>query len=63
VQAHHGSYGDVMPCTPEAWAVHLADLTSAQLDEVTADIAEITPGTYHPKGSRSGGPVFRRPLR
>lgn len=63
VQAHHGSYGDVMPCTPEAWAVHLADLASAQLHEVAADIAEITPGSYQPKGSRSGSPVFRRPAR
>lgn len=62
IQAHHGSYGDVMPCTPEAWAVHLADLSSSRLHEVVADVAEISPGSYQPKGGRSGGPVFRRPV-
>ncbi|WP_342678240.1 HD domain-containing protein [Methanofollis sp. UBA420] len=58
VQAHHGPHGEV-PChTPEAWAVHLADLTSATLREAADDQKEAEPGTRK-NGWRSGGPVWR----
>ncbi|WP_298667747.1 HD domain-containing protein [uncultured Methanofollis sp.] len=58
VQSHHGPHGEV-PCqTPEAWAVHLADLTSATLREAADDQMEAAPGTRK-NGWRSGGPVWR----
>jgi len=60
VQTHHGEYGDPKPQTVEAWAVHMADNTSALLHEVAADIEETTPGDSR-FGSRCKGPVFRYP--
>lgn len=58
VQAHHGPHGEV-PCqTPEAWTVHLADLTSATLREAADDQKEAEPGVRK-NGWRSGGPVWR----
>lgn len=58
VQAHHGPHGEV-PChTPEAWAVHLADQTSAMICEAADDQMEAEPGTRK-NGWRSGGPVWR----
>ncbi|QYZ78550.1 HD domain-containing protein [Methanofollis formosanus] len=59
LQAHHGPHGEV-PCqTPEAWTVHLADLTSATLREAADDQADLVPGSGKRNGWRSGGPVWR----
>ncbi|MDO9539764.1 MAG: HD domain-containing protein [Methanocalculus sp.] len=59
IQSHHGEYGDVMPRTSEAWAVHLADLSSATLREVADDIAPLGPGEGKWKGEKSGKAVYR----
>jgi 3'-5' exoribonuclease len=61
IQSHHGPYGEVRPHTPEAWAVHLADLASATLREVADDVAELVPGERRKKGARSGEAVYRFP--
>lgn len=59
LQSHHGPHGEV-PCqTPEAWMVHLADLTSATLREAADDQADLAPGTGKRNGWRAGGPVWR----
>ncbi|RQD83938.1 MAG: HD domain-containing protein [Methanocalculus sp. MSAO_Arc2] len=59
IQSHHGDHGDVTPRTPEAWAVHLADLASATLREVADDIAGLAPGEGKWKGEKSKRPVYR----
>jgi len=58
VQSHHGDHAEVRPQTLEAWAVHLADLTSAQLHEVAEDLETVSPGTFN-KGAHSHGPVYK----
>lgn len=60
VQTHHGEYGDPKPQTVEAWAVHMADNTSALLHEVAADIEDTVPGEGR-FGPKCKGPVFRYP--
>jgi len=59
IQSHHGPHGEVLPRTPEAWAVHLADLTSAKIREVADDISMLKPGERAAKGARSGEAVYR----
>ncbi|KUG20627.1 MAG: HD domain-containing protein [Methanomicrobiaceae archaeon] len=61
VQSHHGPYGEVLPQTPEAWAVHFADNASARIREVSDDIEQLAPGEGTWRGSRSGDPVYRFP--
>jgi 3'-5' exoribonuclease len=61
IQSHHGPYGEIRPHTPEAWAVHFADLSSATLREVADDTADLAPGERRRKGARSGEPVYRFP--
>lgn len=52
VQSHHGSYGDVIPLTVEAWIVHQADSASAFLRSIVDDLEE-TPLGKKKKGIRS----------
>ena len=52
IQSHHGSYGDVIPLTAEAWVVHYADTVSSQMRSVADDVAE-TPKGQKKKGLRS----------
>ncbi|QSZ66607.1 HD domain-containing protein [Methanofollis aquaemaris] len=59
LQSHHGPHGEVSCQTPEAWTVHLADLTSATLREAADDQADLVPGSGKRNGWRSGGPVWR----
>ncbi|TAJ44509.1 HD domain-containing protein [Methanofollis fontis] len=59
IQSHHGPYGEVACQTPEAWSVHLADLSSATLREITDDQALLSAGTGTRSGKRIGGPVWR----
>jgi 3'-5' exoribonuclease len=61
IQSHHGPYGEIKPHTSEAWAVHLADLSSATLREVAADTATLLPGELKRRGAKSGEPVYRFP--
>lgn len=60
VQTHHGEYGDPKPQTVEAWAVHMADNTSAILHEVASDIEDTVPGEGR-FGPKVKAPVFRYP--
>ena len=60
VQTHHGEYGDPKPQTVEAWAVHMADNTSAILHEVASDIEDTIPGEGR-FGPNVKAPVFRYP--
>lgn len=60
VQTHHGEYGDPKPQTVEAWAVHMADNTSAILHEAASDIEDTIPGEGR-FGPNVKGPVFRYP--
>lgn len=59
VQSHHGDHGDVTPRTSEAWAVHLADISSATLRETADDIAGLARGEGKWRGEKGGRPVFR----
>ncbi|MCP1662177.1 MAG: HD domain-containing protein [Methanocalculus sp. MSAO_Arc1] len=59
IQSHHGDHGDVAPRTPEAWAVHLADLASATLREMADDTAGLAPGEGKWRGEKSKRPVYR----
>ena len=52
IQSHHGSYGDVIPLTAEAWLVHEADSGSSLLRSIVDDLAE-TPTGQKKKGLRS----------
>ncbi|HJJ43844.1 MAG TPA: HD domain-containing protein [Methanocorpusculum sp.] len=52
IQSHHGSYGDVIPLTIEAWLVHKADSDSSLLRSIIDDLAE-TPTGQKKKGLRS----------
>ncbi|MDO5844318.1 MAG: HD domain-containing protein [Methanocorpusculum sp.] len=52
IQSHHGTYGDVIPLTAEAWLVHHADSASASLRSVVDDLNEI-PNGQKKKGLRS----------
>ncbi|MDD4132850.1 MAG: HD domain-containing protein [Methanocorpusculum sp.] len=52
IQSHHGSYGDVIPLTAEAWIVHEADSGSSLLRSIVDDLAE-TPRGQKKKGLRS----------
>jgi 3'-5' exoribonuclease len=52
IQSHHGSYGDVIPLTSEAWVVHEADSGSSLLRSIVDDLAEI-PAGQKKKGIRS----------
>lgn len=52
IQSHHGSYGDVIPLTVEAWLVHEADSGSSLLRSIVDDLAE-TPAGQKKKGLRS----------
>ena len=44
IQSHHGSYGDVIPLTAEAWLVHQADTASSALRSVVDDLETIPAG-------------------
>ncbi|MBP2134557.1 3'-5' exoribonuclease [Methanomicrobium sp. W14] len=57
IQSHHGEYGEIRPQTPEAWAVHFADNTSAMLHEVSEDLKTAKKGEIL-WGKRSEGMVF-----
>lgn len=52
IQSHHGSYGDVIPLTAEAWLVHHADTASSSLRSIVDDLSE-TPNGQKKKGLRS----------
>jgi len=52
IQSHHGSYGDVIPLTVEAWLVHEADSGSSLLRSIVDDLSE-TPAGQKKKGLRS----------
>ncbi len=52
IQSHHGSYGDVIPLTVEAWLVHEADSGSSLLRSIVDDLGE-TPAGQKKKGLRS----------
>ncbi|HKM41668.1 MAG TPA: HD domain-containing protein [Methanocorpusculum sp.] len=52
IQSHHGSYGDVIPLTAEAWIVHEADSGSSLLRSIVDDLADI-PAGQKKKGLRS----------
>ncbi|WP_292517029.1 HD domain-containing protein [Methanoculleus sp.] len=58
VMAHHGPHGEVLPRTPEAWAVHFADNASATLRGVCDDAADLEPGEER-QGARTRQAVYR----
>jgi len=58
VASHHGEYGDVKPMTAEAWAVHMADNTSAKLRGVSDDLERCQPASFE-WGNQSHGQVYR----
>jgi 3'-5' exoribonuclease len=58
VISHHGPHGEIQPRTPEAWAVHFADNTSATLRSVCDDACDLTPGEER-QGARTRQPVYR----
>ncbi|MDE4908018.1 HD domain-containing protein [Methanogenium marinum] len=60
VQTHHGLYSDPKPQTVEAWAVHMADNTSAILHEVASDVEDTKLGESR-FGTRLKGPVYHFP--
>ena len=59
IQSHHGPNGEILPHTAEAWAVHCADLASAQLRMAGDDVQKCSPGEMAKKGMRTGVPVYR----
>jgi 3'-5' exoribonuclease len=59
IQSHHGPHGEILPHTPEAWAVHCADFASAQLRMAGDDVQVCGPGEVPKKGVRTGVPVYR----
>ncbi|MCK8518884.1 HD domain-containing protein [Methanoculleus sp. 7T] len=58
LMSHHGPHGEVLPRTPEAWAVHFADNASATLRAACDDTADLAPGEER-QGARTGGQVYR----
>ncbi|HJJ48610.1 MAG TPA: HD domain-containing protein [Methanocorpusculum sp.] len=44
IQSHHGTYGDVIPLTAEAWLVHHADTASSAMRSVVDDLETIPAG-------------------
>ena len=58
LMAHHGPHGEVQPRTPEAWAVHFADNTSATLRSVCDDVCGLAPGEER-QGARCRQTVYR----
>ncbi|MDN7011669.1 HD domain-containing protein [Methanoculleus sp. FWC-SCC3] len=58
VMSHHGSYGEIKPRTPEAWAVHFADNASAYLRATCDDAADLAQGEER-QGARCRVPVYR----
>jgi len=58
IASHHGEYGDVKPMTAEAWAVHMADNTSAKLRGVSDDLEGCQPASFE-WGNQSHGQVYR----
>lgn len=58
LMSHHGPHGEILPRTPEAWAVHFADNASATLRAACDDTADLVPGEGR-QGARTGGQVYR----
>lgn len=58
IASHHGEYGDVKPMTAEAWAVHMADNTSAKLRGVSDDLDGCQPASFE-WGNRTHGQIYR----